>query len=223
MLSTLLKLLLSLAVCSIGFQQKNMGKEIASLFCFTVAFLLMVGFFMDVYRFLRAKLKEEDTPAPKAPAAPAAGDYPDNPDPSDLKIGKTFRAADVMKYLPNIQKFQQINPDYLLSESEIIDNFLTDKKIWKYTYQLTHVTLEAQPGLPAPVIGVFAEGCQIGRIHTMDCPRLLKAMKASGVEVVYCTVGGGPYKVVGEDPRTGKYTMITAEKPYGVTMSILEK
>ena len=226
MVSATVKLLLSLLICSLGFRQKNMGKEIASLFCFIICALLFLGFLFDIIRLIRQKLKDDDTPAPHTAAVPNAGDYPDTPDPSDLKIGRTYRAADVNRYLDNIQKLKQDNPDYALSESELIDNYLTDKKIWKYTYRLRTVTLQILKGQSREEesIGVFAEGLQIGRIHTADCPRLLKAMKSKGgVEVVYCTVGGGPYKIVHDDARTGKYSMVTDEKPYSVTMSIYQK
>ena len=223
MVSAAVKLLLSLIICTVGLKQQDMGKEVASLFCFTICGLLFLGFVLDVLRLIRARLKKDDTPAPRAAAAPKAGDYPDNPDPSDLKIGKTFRAADVSRYLDNIQKLRQENPDFALSESELIDNYLTDKKIWKYTYKVGKVTLQAQSGPTGAPIGVFAEGMQIGRIHTADCPRLIKAMRGSGVEVVYCTIGGGPYKIVHDDARTGQYNMVYDEKPYSVTLSIYQK
>ena len=219
MVSSLLKLILSLCAGALCLWQRDLGRSIASLFCFILCVVLMAAFLMDILRLILRKPQNKTASQNTAPV-PDSQDSPNTPDLSDLKIGKTFRASDVEKFVENIIPLSEENPDYAFSESEIIDHYLADKKIWKYLFKPKNVTLQILTG---GSVGILAEGRQIGCIRAKDCPRLLQAMKNKGVEVVYCTIGGGPYKIVSEDVVSGKYNMTEDETGYSVTLSIYEK
>ena len=220
------KLILSLAsgiVCHFQYQAE---KSIAATFCFIISAILFVGFAFDMVRIWRHKKIEGAISAKKASAhiaAPSAKDYPDAPDPADLKTGKIYRAVNVNQFVDNIQSLARENPDYMLSESEMIDNYLTDKKIWKYSFRLKNITLNTLPEKQNYQIGVFCGDKQLGCIDCADNSPLLNAINRSGVEVLYCTIGGGPYKIVHDDVRTGQYSTQSGEKPYSMTLSIIEK
>ena len=223
MVGALLKLGLSLAAGAVGLYQHHVEKTIAAVFCFVICGLLFLAFLIDLFFMLRQKFAK--TPQAKKGPSPAPADYPHNPDPADLKIGKTYRAADVEQYLDNILALAENNPEYSLSESEVIDNYLTDKKIWKYTFKPHKVTLVPKSGHSSAgsSLGVFIEGKQVGSIKAADQERLARAMAATGVEVVYCSIGGGACKIVQTDIHTGKFSLKEDEKPYSVTLSICEK
>ena len=223
MVGALVKLALSLAAGGVGLYQHQLERSVGAAFCFILCGLLFLGCLIDVFFLLRAKFAKSSHEAPAA--SPALRDYPDNPDPAELKIGKTFRAADVEQYLDNIRSLAENNPEYALSESEIIDGYLTDKKIWKYLFKPRTVTLV--PGSlhsgEGSSLGVFTEGRQIGSIRACDKDRISEAMEKTGVEVVYCSIGGGACKVVQTDVHTGKFTLKEDETPYCVTLSIRKK
>ena len=218
MVCALMKLILSIGAGALWIWQRKADKPVASLFCFILCALLFLAFILDLVSLIRRKHQAKAHPSETA--SPAADDYPDNPDPAELKIGKTFRAAEVNHYLSSIQSLAIENPDYQLSESEIIDNYLTDKKIWKYDFKPKDVRLQL---VESNSIGIFVGEKQIGCMKNSDCPSLIDAVRNNSVEVVYCTIGGGPYKMVQEDIVTGKYSMITNETNYSVTLSIYEK
>ena len=219
MLSALLKLLLSLAAGALCLWQHNARKSIAAVFCFSICVLLLISFILDIIRMIAHRIAASKASGIQV-TAPLQEDYPDNPDPTNLKIGKTYRASEVNKYLDNIQKFASPNPDYALSESEIIDCYLTDKKLWELTFRPKKVSLQK---LGDHSIGVFSQDLQIGTIAPAECPPLLSAMEEEGVEVVYCTVGGGRYKIIHDDVVTGKFSITEGQTPYSVTLSIYQK
>ena len=223
MVGALVKLVLSLAAGGIGLYQHQLERSVGAVFCFILCGLLFLGCMIDVFFLLRqkfAKASQKDSAS-----SPALKDYPHNPDPAELKIGKTYRAADVEQYLDNIRSLAENNPEYELSESEIVDRYLTDKKIWKYLFKPRTVTLvpESQHSAEGSSLGVFTEGKQIGSIRACDKDHISEAMEKTGVEVVYCSIGGGACKVVQTDVHTGKFSLKEDEAPYCVTLSIRKK
>ena len=217
-MGTVIKLLLSICAALIGWWQFLQLKTIGTAFCFVVAAVLFLGFLMDLVRLALRKRKK----ALKAQAAPAPSDYPDAPDPGDLKRGNVFRAVNVENYLSNIRSLLEETPEYKLTESELIDSYLTDKKIWQYSFHPKAVTLQEDRDSAGNVhLNILMDGKQVGMLPEQQCRALLQARKdGKQVEVVYCSIGGGPYKVITEDVHTGQYQMQTEEKPYSVTLSI---
>ena len=223
MVGALVKLGLSLLSGGVGLYQRHLEKPIGEAFCLILCGLLFLGFLIDVFFLLRQKFSKSERG--KAVPAPAPGSYPRTPDPAELKIGKTYRAADVERYLDNIRSLAEINPEYNLSESEIVDCYLTDKKIWKYLFKPHPVTLVPESGHSSEgsSLGVFIEGRQVGSIKASDKDHISEAMEKTGVEVVYCSIGGGACKLVQTDVHTGKFSLKEDEKPYSVTLSIRKK
>lgn len=223
MVGALVKLGLSLAAGAVGLYQHHLEKSIAALFCFMICGLLFLAFLIDLFFMIRQKLRKG--PQKDIEPSPIPVNYPRNPDPAGLKIGKTYRVADVEQYLDNIRSLAENNPEYTLSESEIVDNYLTDKKIWKYTFRPHKVTLVPKSGHSSEgsSLGVFIEGKQVGSIKAADKAHIAKAMAETGVEVVYCSIGGGACKVVQTDVHTGEFNLKEGETPYSVTLSICTK
>ena len=223
MVGTLIKLGLSLAAGGIGLYQHQLQKSVAAVFCFTLCGLLFLGFLIDTFFLIRQKLCKSSHKDSEIP--PAQQSCLRNSEHADLKIGKTYRAADVNQYLDNIRSLAENNPEFDLSESEIIDRYLTDKKIWKYIFKPHKGTLvpKSDHSSEGSSLGIFIEGKQVGSIKACDKAHIAGAMEETGVEVVYCTIGGGTCKVVQTDVHTGKFSMTESEKPYSVTLSIRRK
>lgn len=225
MVPTFVKMAFILFLTVIGFQHHSHGLQVAAILCFVVSAGLVISVILDVIRFCRQKdVPAEEKPQPRPEAVPPV-DPESHPVYSGVKIGKTYRVSNVSQFLENIHSLALENPEYKLSESEIIGNYMTDKRIWKYDFKPKSVELLPEPENPRSMysIKVLIDGKQVGSLESGGSSPLLKAMKGPGVEVVYCTIGGGPYKVVYEDEHTGRYSLLEDEKNYSVTLSIYEK
>ena len=220
MVGSLVKLALSVLFGAVGIWQHTLGKSVAQAFCFILCGLLFLAFLIDVVLSVKQKkLKFKDSV--QSPPA-GADDLSCSPELSDLKIGTIYRAQDADLFRENIRSFARTNPDYTLSESEIIDRYLTDKKLWKYVFRPLKAKVSSVSGAQKEALGIYIDGKQVGTLSPADSDHLLPAMHRKGLEVVYCTLGGGPYKAVALDVSTGKDSLTEAETPYSVTLSICE-
>ena len=121
----------------------------------------------------------------------------------------TAKATGMQYYMDNIHKLATENPDYDLSKKEIIENGLTDEKIWKYEYYCTKAELIPDPENPYDknAIKVVVDGLQVGHIKANSCVKILNKMKAGKIRGIDCEIGGGPYKIVYEDYDDDTYTL----------------
>lgn len=136
----------------------------------------------------------------------------------------TARATGMEHYMDNIRKLAAENPDYDLSKKEIIDNGLTDEKIWKYDFYCSKAELVPEPENPYDqnAIKVVVDGLQVGHIKAGSCVKILNKIKAGKIRGVSCDIGGGPYKIVREDYEEDSYDLECGTSKYFVHLTIYE-
>lgn len=145
------------------------------------------------------------------------------------RVGKTHKVAGVSYYTENIMKLASENEDYNLTKRELVDEGLTDEKIWKYQFFPGETELIPEPDNPEDpnAIKVVVDGLKIGYIKAGSCSHVLKVLRENRCLGVDCEIYGGPYKIVYEDYDDEKdkdvYTMEKDEHSFAVTLTMYEK
>ena len=144
-------------------------------------------------------------------------------------VKKTHKVAGVSYYTENIIKLASENEDYNLTKRELVDEGLTDEKIWKYQFFPGETELIPEPDNPEDpnAIKVVVDGLKIGYIKAGSCSHVLKVLRENRCLGVDCEIYGGPYKIVYEDYDDEKdkdvYTMEKDEHSFAVTLTMYEK
>ena len=120
----------------------------------------------------------------------------------------------------------QENPDYDLTKREIIDDGLTDERIYQYTFADGPVELVDDPDNEHDpnAIKVLIAGQHIGYIKRGSTGRVHNLQRAGRVLGVTAEIYGGKYKVVicdDDDDGTEHYDLIKDETGYGAAIEIL--
>ena len=128
---------------------------------------------------------------------------------------KTHKVAGVTHYIENIEALGIENEDYSKSKRELIDEGLTDERIWKYKFYPGKVELVLEPENPVDpnAIKVIVDGEHVGYIKHGSGAHIRKLLKENTINEITCTIGGGPYKYLSEeyDDENDKY-VYTLEK-----------
>lgn len=157
--------------------------------------------------------------------APATAQAAEKPPISE----KVYRVAGTSYRIDNILKLAEDNPDYDKTKRELIDDDLTDERIWKYEFYPSKVELIPEPDNPndANAIKVVVDGEHIGYIKAGSCAHIHKVIEKNRISSVSCEIGGGPYKYLYSeyDPDKDKdvYTLEKNESNFFATLHILEK
>lgn len=162
--------------------------------------------------------KQADAAAAKAAAAKAPA-----------KPRATFerhKVAGTSYHLDAIMALAQENPDYDLTKREIIDDDLTDERIYQYTFTDGPVELVDDPDNEHDpnAIKVLIAGQHIGYIKRGSTGRVHNLQRAGRVLGVTAEIYGGKYKVVicdDDDDGTERYDLIKDETGYGAAIEIL--
>jgi len=125
-----------------------------------------------------------------------------------------------------IMALAQENPDYDLTKREIIDDDLTDERIYQYTFTDGPVELVDDPDNEHDpnAIKVLIAGQHIGYIKRGSTGRVHNLQRAGRVLGVTAEIYGGKYKVVTCDEDydgTEHYDLIKDETEYGAAIEIL--
>lgn len=120
----------------------------------------------------------------------------------------------------------QENPDYNLTKREIIDDGLTDERIYQYTFADGPVELVDDPDNEQDpnAIKVLVAGQHIGYIKRGSTGRIHNLQRAGRVLGVTAEIYGGKYKVVicdDDDDGAEHYDLIRDETGYGAAIEIL--
>lgn len=141
------------------------------------------------------------------------------------KAGKVYRVTGVQHYVDNLLQLGCENSDYNMTKRQIIDNFMTDERIYKYSFYGSKVTLLPEPTNPYDpnAIKVIIDGQHVGYIKKGSCKHLLKMIAENRIHGIDCDIGGGPYKYVYEsEDEYGKYELDKGDLNYSVTLHIQE-
>lgn len=162
--------------------------------------------------------KQADAAAAKAAAAKA-------PEKPRAKFER-HKLAGTSYHLDAIMELAQENPDYDLTKREIIDDDLTDERIYQYTFTDGPVELVDAPDNEHDpnAIKVLIAGQHIGYIKRGSTGRVHNLQRAGRVLGVTAEIYGGKYKVVTCDEDydgTEHYDLIKDETEYGAAIEIL--
>ena len=162
--------------------------------------------------------KQADAAAAKAAAAKA----PEKP----RATFERHKLAGTSYHLDAIMALAQENPDYDLTKREIIDDGLTDERIYQYTFADGPVELVDDPDneYDPNAIKVLVAGQHIGYIKRGSTGRVHNLQRAGRVLGVTAEIYGGKYKVVTCDEDydgTEHYDLIKDETEYGAAIEIL--
>lgn len=136
------------------------------------------------------------------------------------------KLAGTSYHLDAIMALAQENPDYDLTKREIIDDGLTDERIYQYAFADGPVELVEDPGneYDPNAIKVLVAGQHIGYIKRGSTGRIHNLQRAGRVLGVTAEIYGGKYKVVicdDDDDGTERYDLIKDETGYGAAIEIL--
>lgn len=143
-------------------------------------------------------------------------------------IEKTYRVAGTSFHVDNIINIATENVDYDYSKKELIENDLTDERIWQYEFFPSDVKLIPEPDNPEDpnAIKVIVDGEHIGYIKAGSCKHLLKMIKENRILDISCEIGGGPFKIVreeyDEDKEKDVYTLEKDETNFFAVLTIRE-
>lgn len=140
---------------------------------------------------------------------------------------KTYRVTGVEHYRDNIINLASENDDYNKTKRELVDDLMTEERIWKYNFYPVKVSLVPEPENPydSNAIKVIVDYEHVGYIKKGSCKHLLKVIAEGRLGDIDCTIGGGPYKYIYEDYDDNgneKYEMERDEVDYSVVLHISE-
>lgn len=155
-------------------------------------------------------------PAPVAPAGPTAAE-------------KKYKVTGLQYYMDNLITLAHENYEYDLSKRELIDDGLTEQRVYQYEFYPHKTELVPEPDNPndPKAIKVVVNDQHIGYIKAGSCGHLLRVIREGRIVKIDCDIGGGRYKYLSLDDYTesGKeiYTLEKDEAPFYVHLKITEK
>ena len=111
--------------------------------------------------------------------------------------------------------------DYEYTKKELIDNFLTDERVYQYYFNISTVELIPEPDNPEDpnAIKVVFDDHHIGYIKRGSCSRIKKLLTGNQIKQLKGELEGGKYKYVHEIDD-GKYELEKDEAPFFATVRI---
>lgn len=139
---------------------------------------------------------------------------------------KTFttKVTGMQYHMDALLELASENPDYHMSKKEIIDNFMTDEKIYEYEFFAGKTKLIPEPDNPydSNAVKVVIDGNHVGYIKAGSCARILKLLREDRIQRIEAEVGGGKYKLVYEEDDEETYTLERGQTHYYVHLTIYE-
>lgn len=165
---------------------------------------------------------------PTAEQSPLIADNSRNNDTKQVDNTKTYRVTGIEHYKDSILNLALENDDYTKTKRELVDDLLTEERIWKYSFYPSKVELVPEPNniYDPYAIKVIVDSEHVGYIKKGSCKHLLKVIAEGRLGDVDCTIGGGPYKYIYEDyddSGNEKYEMEQEEINFTVVLHIVER
>ena len=171
---------------------------------------------------------EPVTPAPTPEPAPVAPKPPE-PAPKPDTVEKKYKVTGIDHYLDNLLSLTSKNDDYYLSKRDLIEEYLTDQRIYETEFYIGRAELVPEPDNPhdPKAIKVLLDGQHVGYIKAGSCTHLLKVIREDRIQKIECQAGGGKYKKVYVEDYTesGKeiYTLEKETIPWYVHLIVTER
>lgn len=158
--------------------------------------------------------KQADADAAKAAAAKPHAEF------------ERHKVAGTSYHLDAIMELAEDNPDYDMTQREIIDAGMEEERIYQYTFPDSPVELVDDPDneYDPNAIKVLIAGQHIGYIKRGSTGRVHNLQRSDRVLGVTAEIYGGKYKVVicdDDDDGTEHYDLIRDETGYGAAIEIL--
>lgn len=164
-----------------------------------------------------APQKPEPTPAPAKPA------------PEEPALEKTYKVTGMNYRMESLLALAVENDDYHLSKRAMIEDGLTEERVYEYGFYPTRTELIPEPDNPYDpnAIKVVVNGQHVGYIKAGFCSHLLRVIREGRIERIRCIIGGGRYKYLAVEDYTEDgdeiYTLDNDETPYFVHLKIIER
>lgn len=137
----------------------------------------------------------------KAPEPDLVNEEPPAPEPEqDLHQYYSFKVAGISFHEKEIiNELASENDDYYMTKKEIVDAYMTDETIYKYTFSIDDVQLEPDPDNPHDpnAIKIIVDGVFVGYVPGRSTKRV-KQILTQSPEII-CEIYGGPSKIVFEE------------------------
>lgn len=163
-----------------------------------------------------------------SPKKPTPAPMP-TPAPAENAQEKTYKATGMSHRLENLLALAVENDDYHLSKRAMIEDGLTEERVYEYDFYPTRTELIPEPDNPYDpnAIKVVVDSQHVGYIKAGSCSHLLRVIREGRIERIRCTIGGGRYKYLAADDYTEDgdeiYTLDKEEVPYFVHLKITER
>lgn len=141
---------------------------------------------------------------------------------------KTYKVAGISHYEDNFERLGRENPFFEMTKKEIIDEDMTDERIYEYFFNPRNVELVPEPDntYDPNAIKVVVDGEHIGYIKSGSCAHLLKVINNGKLGKVSCDMYGGNYICLSseydEDNDKETYSMERDSTPYGAKLEVVE-
>lgn len=156
--------------------------------------------------------KQADAAAAKAAAAKPHTEF------------ERHKVAGTSYHLDAIMELAEDNPDYDMTQREIIDAGMEEERIYQYTFPGSPVELVDDPGNEQDpnAIKVLVAGQHIGYIKRGSTGRIHKLQRSGRVLGITAEIYGGRYKVVRsvEEYQMQHYEMDRDESLYGAAIEL---
>lgn len=134
------------------------------------------------------------------------------------------KVAGTTYHLDAIMELAEDNPDYDMTQREIIDAGMEEERIYQYTFPDSPVELVDDPDNEQDpnAIKVLVAGQHIGYIKRGSTGRIHKLQRSGRVLGITAEIYGGRYKVVRsvEEYQTQHYEMDRDESNYGAAIEL---
>lgn len=136
------------------------------------------------------------------------------------------KVAGTSYHLDAIMELAEDNPDYDMTQREIVDAGMEEQRIYQYTFPDSPVELvdDSDNEQDPNAIKVLVAGQHIGYIKRGSTGRIHKLQRSDRVLGVTAEIYGGKYKVVicdDDDDGAEHYDLIKDETGYGAAIEIL--
>lgn len=141
---------------------------------------------------------------------------------------KTYKVAGISHYEDNFERLGRENSFFEMTKKEIIDEDMTDERIYEYFFNPRNVELVPEPDntYDPNAIKVIVDGEHIGYIKSGSCAHLLKVINNNKLGKMSCDMYGGNYICLSseydEDNDKEAYSMERDSTPYGAKLEVVE-
>ena len=141
---------------------------------------------------------------------------------------KTYRATGMSYRMEALLSLGSENEDYSKTKKELVEEGLTDQRIYQYDFYPRKIELVPEPDNPNDpnAIKVMVNDVHIAYIKAGSCAHLQKAINGGQIKKIDCEITGGKYKYIScdcdEDGRE-TYSLEKDESPYSVVLRVTEE